>query len=470
MKAIFGKRGIMNSALLTTSQRSTHTYLIGQPGTGKSKAIESWVMQDIIAGRGVGVIDPHGDLFRNLLLHIADRREVWERVLIVDPCSEKWAVSFNPLAPIPGVPTERIALHLTDVILNLWHLNPATAPRMVWLLMHSLLALSELGLSLLEMPRLLLDQGFQEVCVSRLRNEMTRQYFLHQFPQSRGATHQWVTPVLNKIGRLLFDPDIRSLFDGGKQVNFLEVMNNKRVLLVNLPKGILGESASSLVGAFIVARIQQAALARAKARQREPFHLYLDEFQNYTTDNIEDILTESRKYALSLTLAHQYLDQLPAKIGSAVRNTAGTMISFRVGYQDAIRLSKDIFPSADFLSSTKTHMTMSQNGLLPQFRLKQQREDSNWMHLAQALTTLRQKEFWCRRRGQSYPTKHRTLFIPDPAPTKQRMTQVEELIDYAGRRFGKLKQDEVSHATHQTGFSKETPPFENGRGVPFWDD
>jgi type IV secretory pathway TraG/TraD family ATPase VirD4 len=142
-------------------------------------------------------------------------------------------------------------------------------------------------------------------------------------------------------------------------------MDNQQILLVNLPKGILGEAPSALLAAFIVAHLQKAALARADRGSSIPFYLYLDEFQNYTTDNIKDILSESRKYALSLTLAHQYLDQLPGELRSAVLNTAGTLVSFRVGYHDATQLAKEIFPSPDYIQQFKTSVTMRHSYQVP---------------------------------------------------------------------------------------------------------
>src|SRR5690606_29192722 len=135
-------------------------------------------------------------------------------------------------------------------------------------------------------------------------------------PKSPAGIQQWITPVLNKIGSLIFDPDTRLLLAGRSSLNFRDVLDRKLILLVNLPKGRIGEGASALFGAFIVAHLQKAALARADSRYRTPFYIYLDEFQNYTTDNITDILSESRKYAMSLTLAHQYVDQLQPHLRS----------------------------------------------------------------------------------------------------------------------------------------------------------
>ena len=425
--------------VISSNQRATHTYVIGQSGTGKSRAIESWVMQDVIAGRGVGVIDPHGDLFRNLLLRLAVRPEIWKRIVILDPLNPKWAVGFNPLQAIGSLPQERLALYLTDIGIKIWKLSPSNAPRMVWLLTNTFLALAGLGLTLLDLPRFLMDTEFRERLLPRLSIEAARNFFLYEFPKSEGAIHQWVTPVLNKIGGLIFDPDIRLMFMGDSTIDFRRLIDKRFILLVNLPKGILGESPSALLAAFIVAHLQKAALSRADTQRRVPFYLYLDEFQNYTTDNIKDILSESRKYALSLTLAHQYLDQLSADLRSAVLNTAGTLVSFRVSYNDATHLAKEVFPSPDFLSKLETNIRFNRYGRLP-FPTIQNRQDTlGWNGLALLISKLKQREFWTRKRGPYLPAKQCTFEMPDLFLNIELETRAQAMLDFSGSRFGRLK-------------------------------
>ena len=332
---------------LSVVQRATHTYVIGQPGMGKSRALESWIMQDILAGRGVGVIDPHGDLYRHLVFRLAillqSRPELAERVILIDPTDPVWTVGFNPLQAGNGMYKERLAWLLTDVIIKIWRLDTATAPRMLRLLTFSFLALSEFQLTLLDLPRFLLDEAWRKSLLSRTRHPEITDYFNLEFPKGASAVHQWAMPVLNKIGPLIFDPEMRLMLATESTINFRKILDRNQVLLVNLPKGILGEGNSALLGAFIVAHLQQAALSRANSWERNPFFLYLDEFQNYTTDNIKDILSESRKYALSLVMAHQYLAQLAEDLRGAVLNTAGTIVCFRIGYHDANELCRDLF-------------------------------------------------------------------------------------------------------------------------------
>lgn len=441
MNRVFHKVLSANSGGISPGQRATHTHVIGQPGTGKSRALESWIMQDINLGHGVGVIDPHGDLFQNLIARISLKPEIWNRVIIIDPCDPKWVVSFNPLETIRGLTHERLSTFLTDVVSRIWNLDTTNSPRMVWLLTNTFLALSNLGLSLLDLPRFLLDMDYREDLIDRISNRDARSYFLYEFPKSYGAVHQWVTPVLNKIGGLIFDPDLRLMLAGESGIDFRAIMDQGQILLVHLPKGIIGEGPSALLGAFIVAHLQKAALSRAEQNRRSSFYLYLDEFQNYTTDNIKDILSESRKYALSLILAHQYLDQLSNDLRNDVLNTAGTLACFRVGYQDASKLVREIFPSQEFLSTSTTSVVVNKIGNWPILGLESQSKPLGWEGLAMALTKLSRREFWVKQRGRRNPLKLRTQDMPDITLTPEIEKMKKELLDYSGARFGRLKDD-----------------------------
>lgn len=446
------------SSTLSSKQRLTHTYVIGQPGTGKSRALESWIMQDIALDRGIGVIDPHGDLYNNLLARLALKPEIWNRIILFDPLDPKWIIGFNPLEANRLVDQERLAFYLTDVVTKVWAINSLNAPRLVWLLTNSFLALSSLGLSLLDLPRFLVDRDFRELLLPKIRQVNVRNYFEYEFPKTDSGVSQWISPAMNKLGNLLFDKDVKQMFSSQNTINFRQVMDEQKVLLVNLPKGILGESVSALLAAFIVAHLQQAALSRASSQSRPPFYLYLDEFQNYTTDNIQDILSESRKYALSLTLAHQYLAQLSNNLQSAVLNTAGTIISFRVGYQDAQKLAKEIFPKPDFLQSYHPKFRLRQTRQTPMPVIDIKLDSSGWGDMALELSQLRHRQFWFRRRGSQTPKKQTTFFMPDPIFSNQLKDQIQELRDYCGRKYGQMKSDiRSSQKDMNTTLSNEIP-------------
>lgn len=470
--------------VLANPARATHTWVIGQPGTGKSKLLEAMVLQDVLAGRGAGVFDVHGDLVRNLRYHLAAlcvrRPELAERVVILDPCADKWVVSINPLEAIRGLSQERLALFLTDIVVKMWKLDPTSTPRMVWLLTNSFLALAELGLALPDLPRLLLDAAWRAQLLPRIRHAGVRAFFELQFPRSEGAVHQWVTPVLNKIGGLVFDRDIRLMLAGKPTFTFRDVLDSRLVLLVNLPKGILGEGSSALLGALIVAHLQKAALARADTREREPYYLYLDEFQNYTTANIQDILSESRKYGLSLVLAHQYLDQLSPDLYSAVLNTVGTIVCFRVSYHDACQLVREVFPTRDSLaSSTQLEVPLGPLGLWLPLGSEGRGEPLGWEELAHLLANQAPREFWVRRRGPYLPIRQRTLDMPDPVPTPELEARLRLLLDTSSARYGRLREE------MQRELDRDPPGLELGasgngcyagrpkgraevEGVPWW--
>lgn len=427
-----------SDAAFEVKERATHTHVIGQSGTGKSRALESWIMQDVLAGRGVGVIDPHGDLFNNLLARIAPHQAIQKRVVIFDPLDPTWVVGLNPLETIEGFSQERIALYLTDVVIKVWKLSPEETPRMVWLLTNSFLALANLGLTLLDLPRFLVDWDFRQEHIPKLTNETVRSYFEYQYPHTTKSAQQWATPVLNKLGHLVFDPEVRQIFKKHSTINFRQVMDEQKVLLVNLPKGILGEDLSSLLAAFVVAHVQKAALARATSTIRPPFYLYLDEFQNYTTDNIQDILSESRKYALSLILAHQYLKQLSDEVRNAVLNTAGTLVSFRVGYRDALELVKEIFPRQDYLEDKSPRLHLRSRWLLP-IDFHQADKTRGWDSLARELAGLENRQFWSRKRGSHQPIKQRSYWMPDPQITPELGKQIQVMRDLSGRNYANPK-------------------------------
>ncbi len=430
--------------LMPATARATHIHVIGQPGTGKSRALESWIMQDIASGQGVGVIDPHGELFDHLVSRIAllteDRPELPERIVIINPLDRRYIVGFNPLEPIQGISTERLAGFMTDVLVKIWKIDVADAPRMIRLLTYTFLALADLGLGLVEVPRFLLDSDWREALITNAKHPDVQAYFHFEFPKTEGAIHQWVTPVLNKIGPLIFDTDLRMTFSMRSTVQFWDILDKGLVLLVNLSKGQMGEGNSALFGAFIVAHIQKAALARQGAGQRRPFYLYLDEFQHYTTDNIKDILSESRKYALSLIIAHQYLAQLSGDLLGAVLNTVGTTVCFRVGHQDASVLSRELFPYGSMEHTQRYWQSVRVGRISIPFP-----SEVSWPmthdELASILTQLAQREFVCKCRGRFPPIKERTIDIPVPVMTDQLFQARERLLRTSAERYGRLKRE-----------------------------
>jgi Type IV secretion-system coupling protein DNA-binding domain len=451
-----------NGLRLSAGQRTTHTYIIGQPGAGKSRAIESWAMQDIANGQGVCVVDTEGDLYHNLVSHVAvlaERQpELTRRVILLDPTDPKWTVGFNPLEPIPGIAQERLVGFITDWIIKLWKIDPTTSPRMLDLLSNTLLAQSDLRQTLVDSPRFLRDHAWRNSLLKRVRHRSVLDYFKYEFPENPSGAKTWIAPILNKIKRLVFDPDVRLMLGARSTLNFRQIMDRKLVVLVNLSKGVLGEGNSAMLGAFIVAQLQQAALSRVTTRFRPPFYVYLDEFQNYTTDNIKEILAGARKYSLSITLAHQYLGQLSDDLRQAVLNTTGTLACFRVGYHDAGILAKEIFPPR-FLRETDSALQFTR---LAGFSLP------NWHHESEPLrndqvisqlTQLQAREFWTKRRSTRVPLKQRTLDMPDLPESSALREARARLIETAGQQYGTLKNDVRRALDHERIERDEEPNY-----------
>lgn len=449
---------IGNGVKLTMGQRAIHAHVIGQPETGKSRMLESWIVQDIVQGHGVVVLDPHGDLYQFLLFWIAMligyMPQLAERVILLNPNDPKWTIGFNPLQPIEGISLQRLAGFLTDVIMKIWKMDATSYPRMLRLITYSFQTLAEFGLNLLDLPRFLNDTPWRESLVRRTAFREVVDYFHHEFPTREGAIHQWVTPVLNKIGPLIFDPDVRLMLGSRSTINFRKILDNHSILLVNLSKGILGEGNSAMLGAFIVAHLQQAALSRADTRRRNQVFLYLDEFQNYTTDNIKDILSESRKYGLSLILAHQYLDQLTPDLRGAVLNTAGTLVCMRLGYHDASIIAREMFPPG-YLKESQQDIRFKRVAKLPVPFFEETSEPLKHEALVTLLTQLKPREFWTKRRGPESPVKQRTLHLPEMEPTPELLKECKELSDISGRHFGRLKTEVREELEHE-----RTPPDE----------
>jgi hypothetical protein len=223
-----------------------------------------------------------------------------------------------------------------------------------------------------------------------------------------------------------------------------------------------------------VAHIQKAALARANSIYRRPFYFYLDEFQNYTTDNIRDVLSESRKYALSMTLVHQYLEQLAPEIAGALLNTAGAIACFRVGYQDGYQLAKEIFPNSDFFHSSHREEMLLSGKAFPGGSMGKRR-DSTWEGLAESLSGLAFREFWHKQRGVRRPTKQRTFDMPLPIITNDTRINIGSLVaasarlysrsksvvqaEDAGYNLGALRQNVATGTDQQSNFDQE---------IPFW--
>ncbi|MBT4207048.1 type IV secretion system DNA-binding domain-containing protein [Candidatus Woesearchaeota archaeon] len=346
--AVTNYRNIRKRFGIKKKDRSGHMYIIGKTGVGKSTLIENMVTSDIKEGHGVALIDPHGDLADNILDFVPESRI--QDVIYFNPADIEYPIAFNPLEDIHLDYHHLVSSSLISVLKKVW--PEFWGPRLEHILRNSIMALLENPTStLLDMPKLLTDKEYRMIVVASITNQQVREFWLFEFEKySARFRSEAISPILNKIGQFLTSIPLRNIV-GQKENTFdlRKIMDEGKILIVNLSKGKIGEDNSSLLGAMMIAKIQQAAMSRANIpeEKRKPFYLYVDEFHNFLTLSFADILSESRKYGLSLVLAHQYIEQLDEKIRAAVFGNVGTLISFRVGAEDAKYLSREFYPVFD---------------------------------------------------------------------------------------------------------------------------
>lgn len=323
--------------------RLQHLYCIGKSGVGKSTLLETMAISDIEKGKGLAVIDPHGDVAEDLLNYIPESRI--SDCIYFSPAD--YEIAFNPLADIPPAHHHLAASGLISTFKKIW--AESWGPRLEHILRHSLLTLIECGeRTLLDIQPLLTNPLFRNNILDRISSTHLLTFWRNEFEKySPALKAESTAPILNKMGLFQASIPLRDTV-GHRRSGFQmrEVIDGGKILIVNLAKGKLGEDASSLLGSLLVNAIQLAALSRAdqQIEQRNPFYLYVDECHSFISLAFADILAEARKYGLGLFLTHQYIEQLDEKIRSAVFGNCGTIISFRVGATDAEYLAKEFYP------------------------------------------------------------------------------------------------------------------------------
>ena len=326
------------------ADRLSHMYLIGRTGTGKSTLMETLARQDLEAGRGLCVIDPHGELVERLCDHAAT---AGREAIYLDAAAAAQPYGFNPLRRVRD---DKVPLAVSGVLEALRKLWPdAWGVRMEHVLRNSLYALIERDGSVLpDILRLYADNAFRKGVISSIRNDVVRTFWLHEYSKYQDRWRaETVAPIQNKLGALLTDPRLyHALVTPERPISFRRLMDGGGALLVNLSKGRLGEDGANVLGSLIVATISLAALSRAEApaSSRRPFFLSVDEFQTFTTLSFANMMPELRKYGVGLTLAHQHLFQLKEEIRQAVFGNAGTIVSFRLGAEDAGIIGQELKP------------------------------------------------------------------------------------------------------------------------------
>ncbi len=344
--------------------RRRHVYIIGKTGMGKSTVLENMIFSDIMGGKGVGVVDPHGDLINAAMRFMPKSR--LNDVILFDPADRDWPISFNMLeCPDPGQ-RPLIASGLMSVFIKLW--PEAFSGRMEYILRNTLLALLENeGSSMLGILRMFADDGYRAKIVSNVTDPVVRTFWDSEFTSwSDKYRTEALASIQNKVGQLMSTPVMRNIVGQVRStLNVRQAMDSGKVILVNLSKGKIGEDTSAFLGSMLVTKFQIDAMSRADIpeKERRDFYLYVDEFQNFATESFATILSEARKYRLALTMANQYVGQLIIGQGNtslrdAVFGNVGSMVSFQVGSDDAEILSQqfeEMVSTKDILSLPKYH-------------------------------------------------------------------------------------------------------------------
>lgn len=364
--------------------RLRHVYTIGKTWTGKSKFLLSLMINDIKQGRGIWVIDPHGDAIEEIMMHIPESRK--QDVIIFDPTDDQYPFCLNPLDVQENESKQILAKWFIDIFKKFFWAN--RNPKLEHVLRMIFLALLDKpGSTLFDIIRALTDKDFRYEMIDAVTDDVVRNFRTNEFAgRSQQFNTEAIMPILNKVGQLLSIDMLKNIFASPEnKLDFRQVMDTSKILLIKLPKGKLQEEIMGFLGAMFVTKLFQAAIGRQSVSkdQRTPFFLYVDEFQNFATDTFNEILSEARKYGLSLAVAHQYIKQIPANISDSLFGNVGTLVSFRISSEDAEFMKHQFSP---FLE-------------------------------AYDLANLNMREFYCKMLVQGQvkdPFSLRSCYIPDP--------------------------------------------------------
>ncbi|MDD5489453.1 MAG: type IV secretion system DNA-binding domain-containing protein [Candidatus Moranbacteria bacterium] len=330
--------------------RRRHFYVVGKTGTGKTTMIENMAIQDIRQGRGVAIVDPHGEFAERAIRAIPSSRI--NDVIYFNPADQDYPIAFNVMEKVGAEYRHLVASGLVGVFKKIW--ADSWGPRLEYILRNAILGLLEYpGSTLLGVTRILVDKSYRERVVEKITDPVVKSFWVDEFTKWNDRVLQEViSPIQNKVGQFLSSSLIRNIVGQTKSAfNIRELMDEGKILIMNLSKGRIGEDNSALLGAMMITKIQLAAMARVDVpeSERKDFYLYVDEFQNFATDSFANILSEARKYRLNLIIAHQYIGQLmtdtSTKVRDAVFGNVGTLCVFRVGAEDAEFLEKEFEPT-----------------------------------------------------------------------------------------------------------------------------
>jgi hypothetical protein len=402
-------RGIRRPVSIGFEDRRRHVYIIGKTGTGKSELLKEMVKQDVRAGAGVCVIDPHGDLIDDIVKYIPANRA--EEVIYFDPSDAQRPMGLNLLE----AKTEDQKHFITTSIINLMYklYDPQRTgiigPRFEHAVRNAMLTVMyEPGATFVEVMRVLQDSKYVQEILPKIQDPIIKRYWTDQIAQTSDFHKSEVLDyIVSKFGRFVTNKTMRNIIGQSKSAfDFRQCMDNGNILLINLSKGKLGEENSSFLGLVLIPKILVAAMSRQEIpeQQRRDFNLYVDEFQNFATPDFATILSEARKYHLNLTVANQFIGQMDEEVKNAVFGNVGTLISFRVGVTDASYLQREyqpVFSESDLINVERFHTyikTIVDNEPVPPFScdmtkdIKKIRAQAN-EKIAQAIIQLSRLKF-----------------------------------------------------------------------------
>ena len=363
-------RGTRKVFGIRPSDRRAHLYIIGKTGTGKSTLVETMALQDARANRGFALLDPHGDLAERIIDKLPVDR--LQDLIYFNVPDVAHPLGFNPLESVPPIKRPLAASGLLEAFKKIW--SDSWGPRMEHILRNALLALLDQPQSTLtDVLNLLSDKGFRRSAMTRVYSQQVRDFWLREYESYPARFRiEAIAPVQNKVGAFLANPVLNAILTQMQSsFDLRRIMDERKILLVNLSKGRIGEDPGGLLGALIVARIGLAALSRTDIpeKERKDFYVYLDEFQNFTTLSLANMLSELRKYRVNLILAHQYLSQLDPQVRDAILGNVGNIISFRLGLGDAEILGSEFQPEVSImdlinLSNYHIYLKLMINGVV----------------------------------------------------------------------------------------------------------
>jgi len=357
-------RGINQQFGLYRTDRSRHVYVIGQTGAGKSGLLELFALSDVFHNQGYAIIDPHGDFAVNNMHFIPAHRI--KDVVYFNPADTAYPLGFNPMEVTDPNMKSNTSSEIIGVLKRMF--GESWGPRLEYILRYTILALLDYPNStMLDITRMLTDKAFRKEVLSYCTDQVVMQFWTIEFASWNDKFQaEAVAPVLNKVGAFTANPIIRNIIGQPKSTfNIRKIMDEGKILVVNLSRGLIGEDNAGILGSFLVTKIQLAAMSRAdipNIEDRRPFYLYVDEFQNFATDSFATILSEARKYGLNLTVANQYISQMQETVRNAVFGNVGTTISFRVSADDAPILGKQFEPQfepGDLLQMHNRHFIIN---------------------------------------------------------------------------------------------------------------